>query len=267
MKKFITLFVILCFSVVCYAEHDYLPFLKQGKKWVTNIRTYQIEGDTLIDGTTFMKIYATDKGNGTYYYGCANETEKRVSVVYKDSIHAELIYDFGAAPQEKIFMSGGDVAKRLNEQEIEVQIEGYLRDVMEFVVGFKISEEMIDYYRERFSDIPELLEDLEKEIAEGGPWEYRNGLALVVEGIGGKGNPFRPLGESDGILLSCEEDGKVVFLLENWDWDSMQSTGIHNSQVISNDSYAPAYDLQGRRVAHPRQGEIYIQNGKKYINK
>lgn len=27
------------------------------------------------------------------------------------------------------------------------------------------------------------------------------------------------------------------------------------------------YDLQGRKVTNPRKGEIYIQNGKKYINK
>ncbi len=39
--------------------------------------------------------------------------------------------------------------------------------------------------------------------------------------------------------------------------------GIHSSQVISNDSDGPTYDLQGRRVAHPKQGDIYIQKGKK----
>ena len=49
--------------------------------------------------------------------------------------------------------------------------------------------------------------------------------------------------------------------------DDIELSGIHNSQVIGNDSDAPKYDLQGRRVAHPKQGEIYIQKGKKYINK
>ena len=39
---------------------------------------------------------------------------------------------------------------------------------------------------------------------------------------------------------------------------------INNEELEKNNAI---YDLQGRRVAHPKQGEIYIQNGKKYINK
>ena len=49
--------------------------------------------------------------------------------------------------------------------------------------------------------------------------------------------------------------------------DDIELSGIHNAQLKTQDSDAPVYDLQGRRVAHPKQGEIYIQNGKKYINK
>jgi hypothetical protein len=40
--------------------------------------------------------------------------------------------------------------------------------------------------------------------------------------------------------------------------------GIHSSQVISNDSDTPKYDLQDRRVTHPKKGAIYIKNGRKY---
>ena len=49
--------------------------------------------------------------------------------------------------------------------------------------------------------------------------------------------------------------------------DDIELSGIHHAQLKTQDSDAPTYDLQGRRVAHPKQGEIYIQNGKKYINK
>ncbi|MBR4533753.1 MAG: hypothetical protein IKO85_04320 [Bacteroidaceae bacterium] len=34
--------------------------------------------------------------------------------------------------------------------------------------------------------------------------------------------------------------------------------------IDTSDADAPFYDLQGRRVSHPRKG-IYIQNGKKII--
>ena len=49
--------------------------------------------------------------------------------------------------------------------------------------------------------------------------------------------------------------------------DDINLEGIHHAQLKTQDSDAPTYDLQGRRVAHPKQGEIYIQKGKKYINK
>ena len=45
--------------------------------------------------------------------------------------------------------------------------------------------------------------------------------------------------------------------------DDINLEGIHHAQLKTQDSDAPVYDLQGRRVAHPKQGEIYIKNGKK----
>ena len=57
--------------------------------------------------------------------------------------------------------------------------------------------------------------------------------------------------------------GDKILLIETVFTDDIELNGIHSSQVISNDSDAPAYDLQGRRVAHPKQGGIYIQRGKK----
>ena len=45
--------------------------------------------------------------------------------------------------------------------------------------------------------------------------------------------------------------------------DDINLEGIHHAQLKTQDSDAPTYDLQGRRVAHLKQGEIYIQNGRK----
>jgi hypothetical protein len=45
--------------------------------------------------------------------------------------------------------------------------------------------------------------------------------------------------------------------------DDINLEGIHNAQLKAQDSDAPTYDLQGRRVENPKQGEIYIQKGKK----
>ena len=46
-----------------------------------------------------------------------------------------------------------------------------------------------------------------------------------------------------------------------------ESTGL---QTIGNDLWnnnTPIYDLSGRRVMHPAKGGVYIQNGRKFINK
>ena len=45
--------------------------------------------------------------------------------------------------------------------------------------------------------------------------------------------------------------------------DDINLEGIHHAQLKTQDSDAPTYDLHGRRVENPKQGEIYIQKGKK----
>ena len=76
----------------------------------------------------------------------------------------------------------------------------------------------------------------------------------------------------EGVTLHVPKGYKEIYATtDNWAKygenivDDIELSGIHSSQVISNDSYAPAYDLQGRRVAHPKQGEIYIQGGRKVM--
>ena len=78
----------------------------------------------------------------------------------------------------------------------------------------------------------------------------------------------------EGVTLHVPKGCKEIYAqTDNWARygdnivDDIELEGIHNSKFVIHNSDAPAYDLQGRRVAHPKQGEIYIQDGKKYINK
>ena len=43
--------------------------------------------------------------------------------------------------------------------------------------------------------------------------------------------------------------------------DDIEIEGIHS--IKNEEKNNAIYDLQGRRVENPKQGEIYIQNGKK----
>ena len=84
----------------------------------------------------------------------------------------------------------------------------------------------------------------------------------VVDGIGII-ETFNPLDFGlAGTLCEVWENDELIYS-KDWQMEKIAPEGIHNSQVISNDSDAPVYDLQGRRVENPKQGEIYIQKGKK----
>ena len=74
--------------------------------------------------------------------------------------------------------------------------------------------------------------------------------------------------ESNGLLhvpVGCKEAYQQA---EGWSKygdrivDDIDLSGVHHSQFSTLNSQF-MYDLQGRRVAHPKKGEIYIQGGKK----
>ena len=86
---------------------------------------------------------------------------------------------------------------------------------------------------------------------------------VVIDGIGAieKHHPFDfEIGSS--TLIEVWENDELIYS-KDWQMEKIAPEGIHSSQVISNNSDAPTYDLQGRRVENPKQGEIYIQKGKK----
>ena len=74
----------------------------------------------------------------------------------------------------------------------------------------------------------------------------------------------------EGATLHVPKGYKEIYATtDNWAKygenivDDIELSGIHHAQLKTQDSDAPTYDLQGRKVAHPKQGEIYIQKGKK----
>ena len=90
---------------------------------------------------------------------------------------------------------------------------------------------------------------------------YGYNVNYLYEEIGSDVGPFSL--ESDEFLLSCYDGEKCIYQFT----DKIEKvTGIRHIRVSSSKSQT-VYDLQGRRVENPKQGEIYIQNGKKYINK
>ena len=94
-----------CMTVQAQAlQVDYQPFVEEGKVWDKQVgRTKensflnQIDGDTLINGETWKKVYNT-AGFGYQatksYYAALREEGKKVYAIAKGSDTPRLIYDF-----------------------------------------------------------------------------------------------------------------------------------------------------------------------------
>jgi len=251
MKKTVMLAAIFSWLLVTGASaqwsggHEYQPFLKEGKTWLVQYDErlvqnravpndscrYYLQGDTIINDQVYMKAYRQFIGSEPTYYAALRETDRKVSMIYyeDDASNEILLYNYDFKKGESYHSSADDRAHlghyRVEEiKEISLREKTYLSQKIQDILI--ISWQSIYYY--------------------------------AYERIGSLNGPFSFL--TTCTLLSCYEGDECLY--EKGD-EIKELEGIHSSQVISNDSDAPTYDLQGRRVAHLKQGGIYIQKGKK----
>ena len=106
----------------------------------------------------------------------------------------------------------------------------------------------------------------DKEKSNGKPYGRAHIQNVYCEGIIPPEGGIWQAGATLHVPKGCREvyaSAKIWALYGDHIVDDIELSGIHSLQVISNDSDTPKYDLQGRRVENPKQGEIYIQKGKK----
>ncbi len=264
MKKFVTLFIVVWFSAACYAEHEYQPFLKQGKKWVTNKYQYLINGDTVVQertSRTYMKIYqrpatSSDESDWTYF-GCAREKNRKVRIIYSTYFTPTVLYDFNcdAGEEYQNDMPGSSVIIGMYSDFTETEVNGMTRNYAKITKSYKGSrEDLASQYKHSYGEqwqekfMADWLNNLPAD-----NWVSPTTLYNMFEGIGYINDPFVP--NSNDRLVLCEEDGKIIY--------GTDTSGISSPRLTTNANQDEVYDLQGRRVNNPRQGGIYIQKGKK----
>jgi hypothetical protein len=264
MKKFVTLFIVVWFSAACYAEHEYQPFLKQGKKWVTNKYQYLINGDTVVQertSRTYMKIYqrpatSSDESDWTYF-GCAREKNRKVRIIYSTYFTPTVLYDFNCDAQESYicYCRENPISINLYEDFKETTVNEMSLNSARIVFGYKLSKsDIVAMYQYGYGEQwKEQLVDDWMEAEEFNQWAYPQTTYVMMEGIGYLTDPFIP-GSNDRLVL-CEEDGKIIY--------GTDTSGINSPRLTTNANQDEIYGLQGRRVNNPRQGGIYIQKGKK----
>lgn len=245
---------------------DYLPFCQENKKWEIrigvfkeNVFGHRIDGDTLICGETWKKVYTYFEVPqvGYSYYAALRDVEKKVYAISKGSNRPRLLYDFG--------MKVGDIARcgaegnsfycllEKGEQPDTLfgfKCETYLRleriDTIE-TFGLKLR---------RFN--LSLLDVFKKKIVNNVVW---------IEGVGSCLNPFTPwvpLPSRDELFFYkwCKI-GNTYISKENDFYDNNETNSTSNT-TLRGEKNEPIYNLQGQRMSQPPTS-IYIKGGKKYL--
>ena len=258
--KHLFLSIISLLVLTMNAQTTQFPLLKDGKVWNFrgkyikdntangyNTKTledyfyhYFIDGDSVVNGTSYYKLYKTDDRNGeTILYNLLYENNGRVFVM-KDDVEF-LLYDFSLELNDKIYIQQNAWECILNEK-YSTEIQGNERTIYVFDY-FSYNQDLNDYQYDY--SIPE----------------------YIIEGIGSwfdliSYSPEFLASIYQSRLISCYEDGICIY--EEEDFNRI-ITGFVN-QSINNSENIPfvdsLYDLSGRRLNQVPKRGLYIQNGK-----
>lgn len=248
---------------------NYHPMVEDGKVWEyqvgrikENVFVNQIEGDTLINGENWKKVYNTAGfgiSGGNTYYLALREVGQKVYAIAKGSNKPRLLYDFSLKVGDRVRcgVEGNAFGCLLDTDEQPDTLMGFpLRYQLQVksidtvhVSGPYIRENnlrrftlmLIDAYREPVTMDHEIV------------W---------VEGFGscaGPFSPWQPLPPYEIFLLDCNVDKTSVFF-----YSSLSS----QPAIINSPQYQPTrsdgfHDLLGRRLSGQPQNGIYIHDGKK----
>lgn len=241
VKDFVITVVALCFYNAVMAQDGNHVFLKEGKIWncmlvqtgpdfCTEYFKNVIHGDSIVDGTTYFKMYReTDTVSELDFYALWREEGGKVFAYVPQEGNERLMYDFSAQPNSVITCEGENI--RVKATTVVTKSSQNFKCLSIFVSD--------DYH------------------------------ITWVSGIGSPFGPGYPLGPmfTDGKkteLLSCYEDDMLIF--ESEDFDKAIYTGL--PCVISPKYYTSyLYDLNGHTVQGTPKKGVYIQNGRKVIAK
>ena len=258
------------------SQLEYHPFAEDGKTWETqvgeimeNLYCNRIDGDTVINGENWKKVYnyIAFPNDYTYsYYAAIREVGKKVYAIAKGSTRPRLLYDFG--------LKKGDLVRC----GVEGNVFGCLLDNGEqpdSLLGFPfvsyLGVERIDTIeaqgmRHRRFTLT-LLDAYQRYYHPNG--ERITGNIIWVEGIGSGAGPFspwKPLPQFDLIYQFCYIGKTCLFGYPDfYEADIADSVG---STLYEESEDHNSYDLSGRRLnAQPSRGGVYIKDGKKVVVK
>lgn len=232
------------------SDMEYCPFSKEGKTWETqigfkeNIYCFRIDGDTLINGEKWKKVY-NYKGIpdfGYTYYSAIRDVGKKVYAIEKGSSRPRLLYDFGLKVGNlvKCGVEGTSFACILENDEKPDTISGF-----PFVSYLKV--ERIDIitahgglqYR-RF--MLTFLDSYQHPLRIEDGVEMEN--VIWVEGVGSGAGPFSPwllLPPRHRINLNCFINRECIF--SDTDFYDNANADVKDNADVNGDGEVNAADI------------------------
>ena len=245
MKKILFIFAaLLCINA---KAQEYKPMLTDGKEWHciydvigadgtyddngTWAYTIKVDGDSIIDGTTYKKLYYeyTDSVPRNQEKAfCIAALEKDRKIYQRNNNNDDLLLDFNLHPGDII----SPQARATIADEYDIDVRG------------------TKYRYIKLSDY--------------GTWVEGIGTddmfyTILVENWGYYPVPYH----TGNSMVSCYDNGELLFTKEDF---RLNTNGIHNIQQSATDNES-AYNLAGQPIATPQKGSIFIKGGRKILQR
>lgn len=278
MKSTLLFIWLSCLSVMPIVAQDtqlgYRPFAQDEKVWETQVGWIMensycnfINGDTLINGKTWKKVYnyVAFPDFGSTYYAAIRDEGKKVYAIAKGSTKQRLLYDF-SLKKDFIVRCGveGNAFGCLLEKD----------EKLDTLLGFPFKSylrvdkiDTINVEGQEFRRFTLTLLDAYQEYYRTGEESFINNV-VWVEGFGSGAGPFSPwmpLPPRESIFTSCYVGKTYLFgnyFLYNADIsvsvNRISSETNHDNMII---------DLTGRSLNTIPEKGMYIQGRKKWLRK
>lgn len=252
--RFLLLVSSMLAGIVAYAQnHEYKPILKDGRVWKTVMPsdckrdplgnefpdmhfTYSVCGDTIVYGRVCKKIS----------FHCETEPPKDFPVSTKDETIAAYERD------GKLYASPGKDTDGILMIDMTLHANDVVNEYASVTKEDDIEVRGVTYHRLSLASV--------------------SGELNWVEGIGSSQNFFAThvVGGytytshyNDMFMAACYDNGLLVFSRDDFDADPLPAS--ITTAVMADKDGGPIYNTVGQRVSVPKEGAIYIQNGKKRI--
>ena len=268
-RKCYMIILLLCLTLSIIAQEDYHSFISEGKSWeIAHIGmlpsqqdkwVFMMNGDTIINESSYKKLYQENK-QGVAYYRALREEDRKVYCIPCDSQEEHLLFDYGLKVGDSVYCVGGDRfdSSFITETAIDENQVEFVRFMKLTGIDTYTNKEGMNLKRYHFTV------NIRSRHTDGSVTEYEEHSPVTwIEGIGTINDYtfnswYLEMVSSYSWMLTKCYDSHHIFYDED-------ASRIADNNVLPQPLTHTIYDLQGRRLITPPSHGVYIRGGRKYV--